>query len=65
MTWWRLDSGTRVSANVPGTLRAVFGDAGTTWMVLGEPDGSLVVKPLDPDAVSPGAHAQLGLWPQS
>lgn len=65
VSWWRLDSGTRVSTYVPGTLRAVFGDAGTTWMVLGEPDGSLVVKPLDPDAVSPGAHAQLELWPQS
>jgi WD40 repeat protein len=46
---WRLDTGTRVNTRLPGTLRAVFDDAGTTWMVLGEPDGSLVIRPLFPN----------------
>lgn len=46
---WRLDTGTRVNTRLPGTVRAVFDDADITWMVLGEPDGSLVIRPLFPD----------------
>jgi WD40 repeat protein len=42
---WRLDTGEKVEVRLPVTLQAVFGERGT-WMVLGEPDGSLVVRPM-------------------
>jgi WD40 repeat protein len=45
---WRLDKLARVEPDPPVTLRAVFDDAGTTWMVLSEVDGSLVIRPLPP-----------------
>lgn len=44
---WRLDTGTRVAADLPASLRAIFDDDGVTWAVLGEGDGSLAVQPLD------------------
>jgi hypothetical protein len=43
---WRLDTGARIDADLPFTLRAVFDDAGRTWLVLGMADGSLVIRPL-------------------
>ena len=43
---WRLDTGTRIDVHRPPTLRVVFDDAERTWIVLGEPDGSLVIRPL-------------------
>ena len=48
---WRLDTGEKVDVSLPVTLRAVFGERGT-WMVLGEFDGSLVVRPM-PQPVRP------------
>ncbi len=42
---WRLDTGEKAGIRLPATLRAVFGERGT-WMVLGEFDGSLVVRPM-------------------
>jgi hypothetical protein len=45
---WRLDKLARAEPDPPVTLRAVFDDAGTTWMVLSELDGSLVIRPLPP-----------------
>jgi WD40 repeat protein len=48
---WRLDTGEKVDISLPVTLRAVFGERGT-WMVLGEFDGSLVVRPM-PQPVRP------------
>lgn len=45
---WRLDTLTRVDSALPRSFRAVFADGGIDWMVLAEPDGSLVVKPLPP-----------------
>jgi hypothetical protein len=50
---WRLDTGTRMEISLPVALRAVFDAGGRTWMVLGEPDGSLVIRPL-PRAPLPG-----------
>jgi len=50
---WRLDTGSRIEVNLPVTLRAVFDHGGHTWMVLGEPDGSLVVQPLPRPAQRP------------
>lgn len=43
---WRLDTAAPVSPPLPATFRAVFDDNGATWMVLAEPDGSLIVEPL-------------------
>jgi hypothetical protein len=40
---WRLDTGEKAGVSLPVTPRAVFGERGT-WMVLGEFDGSLVVR---------------------
>jgi WD40 repeat protein len=48
---WRLDTGEKAGVSLPVTLRAVFGERGT-WMVLGELDGSLVVRPM-PQQVRP------------
>ena len=48
---WRLDTGEKVDVSLPATLRAVFGKRGT-WMVLGDIDGSLVVRPM-PQPVQP------------
>ena len=50
---WRLDKLTRTSPALPDALRAVFDDAGATWMVLSEPDGSLRVRPLPPAQEDP------------
>jgi len=47
---WRLDTGEKVNVNLPVTLQAVFGERGT-WMVLSEPDGSLVVRPAPQPAL--------------
>jgi WD40 repeat protein len=58
---WRLDSATPVGPPLPATFRAVFDDDGVTWMVLAEPDGSLVVCPLPPIETEPGANPD-GLW---
>lgn len=43
---WRLDTDARIDVHLPVTLRAVFDDPGRTWIVLGEPDGSLVIRLL-------------------
>jgi hypothetical protein len=57
---WRLDKLTRVEPDPPVTLRAVFDDAGTTWMVLSELDGSLAIRPLPP--IPEEEPALEGLW---
>jgi WD40 repeat protein len=57
---WRLDKLARVEPDPPVTLRAVFDDAGTTWMVLSELDGSLVIRPLPP--VTEDEPRPDGLW---
>lgn len=59
--WWRLDTGTRMETEVPNTLRAVFDDAGTTWMALSEPDGSIAIRPL-PTSELDWLSNQLSLW---
>lgn len=46
---WRLDTGARAGARLPGTLRAVFDDQDTPWIVLGQADGSLVIESLHPE----------------
>jgi WD40 repeat protein len=51
---WRLDTGEKADVSLPVTLRAVFGERGT-WMVLGEFDGSLVVRPMPQPAGIKGA----------
>jgi hypothetical protein len=56
---WRLDTLTRIGPPLPVTFRAVFDGDGATWMVLAEPGGSLVVKPLPPVPEDPGPGA---LW---
>lgn len=56
---WRLDRLTRVEPDLPATLRAVFDDAGATWMVLSELDASLVIRPLPPIPEEPVPE---GLW---
>jgi len=53
---WRLDSATRVGPPLPATFCTVFDDEGMTWMVLSEPDGSLVVCPLPPVEAEPAAN---------
>jgi hypothetical protein len=58
---WRLNSATPVGPPLPDTFRAVFDDDGATWMVLTEPDGTLVVCPLPPIEAEPGANPD-GLW---
>jgi hypothetical protein len=40
------DDGTRLEAVFPETVCAVFDDGGLTWIVLGERDGSLEVRPF-------------------
>lgn len=57
---WRLDKLTRVEPDPPVTLRAVFDDAGATWMVLSELDGSLAIRPLPP--IPEEEPALEGLW---
>jgi WD40 repeat protein len=43
---WRLDTGELMHDPQPG-LRAVFEANGTRWTVTGDPDGSLVINPLN------------------
>jgi WD40 repeat protein len=43
---WRLDTGERVRAGLPTTLRAVFDADGVEMMALGAADGSLTIRPL-------------------
>ena len=57
---WRLDKLTRVKPDPPVTLRAVFDEAGATWMILSELDGSLRIRPLPPILVEEPALE--GLW---
>lgn len=58
---WRLDPLRRVKPDPPVTLRAVFDEGGTSWMVLSELDGSLRIRPLPPlpaPAAAPGARGR-------
>jgi hypothetical protein len=45
---WRLDTLELAGPPLPVTLSAVFDKDGATWMVLAEPDGSLIITPLPP-----------------
>jgi hypothetical protein len=49
-------NGEQVGPPLPATFSAVFDDNGVTWMVLSEPDGSLVVCPLPPVEAEPAAN---------
>jgi WD40 repeat protein len=52
---WRLDILAKTGPDLPSALCAVYDADGTTWMVLAEADGSLVITPLPPvPAADPG-----------